>query len=420
MKSVLLLCVGVWLSFTASAMDHKHKPGTKASQLQQCLDATALPSVHCGQVPTPLFGQEGEAWFVFVQNSHVYVSRSDDGGATFQPPVAVNAVPERIYSDGENRPKIAQGLKGEIYISWTHKSEGKYAGHIRFSRSVDGGRTFSAPIIVNDDRAPISHRFDAMVVDQRGDIAIAWIDKRDLALAKKSGKPYAGAAIYYAVSKDQGRSFEPNKKLSDHSCECCRIAMSVDAYGRVVALWRHVYPINVRDHAIAYLDDETNSARPFPVRATNDEWQVEGCPHHGPDLSVGMHNKIHLTWFTQGERNKGLMYGRFDMEKQAIEHEHLLDAQGGSSRPQVLALAGTLYTAWKRYNGKETELVVSRSLDNGNSWSALEIMATTENGSDHPQLVAKGNAVLLSWHTLAEGYRLLPVLDDKQQVTHAH
>lgn len=409
MKRILLFCMGAWLSFSVMAMDHKSKSGSKESLLQQCQGEAALPSVHCGQTPAPLFGVDGKAWFVFVQHGHVYVSQSDDSGANYLPPVAVNPVPERIYSDGENRPKIAQGSAGEIYISWTHKSEGKYAGHIRFSRSLDGGKTFSAPVTVNDDLAPISHRFDSMVVDQRGDIAVSWIDKRDQAAAMKAGNPYAGAAIYYAISKDQGRSFEPNRKLSDHSCECCRIAMGVDAYGRVIALWRHVYPTNIRDHGIAYLDDESNTTRTFPIRATNDEWQVEGCPHHGPDLSVGPDNKIHLTWFTQGIRNKGLMYGRFDLERQVMEHEYALDTRGGSSHPQVMALGGVVYTAWKRFNGKETELVVSRSSDNGDNWSTPEIMAITANGSDHPLLVAKEKKVLLSWHTLAEGYRLLPI-----------
>ncbi|MCW8945295.1 MAG: glycoside hydrolase [Sedimenticola sp.] len=420
MQRVLLFCLGVWLSADVLAMDHKHKPGSSGSQLKQCQGVATLPSIHCGQTPAPLLGEDGKAWFVFVQNGHIYVSQSVDEGKTFLPPVAVNTIPELIYSDGENRPKIAQGQQGEIYISWTQKAEGKYAGHIRFSRSLDGGKTFTAPIMVNDDLAPISHRFDSMVVDQRGDISIAWIDKRDLAAAKKTNKPYAGAAIYYAVSKDQGRSFEPNKKLADHSCECCRIAMDVDAYGRVIALWRHVYPTNIRDHAIAYLNDESNSASPFPVRATNDEWQVEGCPHHGPDLSVGRDNKIHLTWFTQGARNKGLMYGRFDMETQLIEREHTLDIKGGSSRPQVVTSAGTVYTAWKRFNGTETELVVSRSIDNGDSWSAPEIIAETASGSDHPMFVTQGKEVSLSWHTLAEGYRILPVLTSNQHASHTH
>lgn len=393
----------------AQAATHKHPKSPVDSLLKECQGVNALPSPNCGRTPTPAFAKDGRLWMAFVQNSHVYVTHSNDLGQSFKPPMVVNRVPEVIYSDGENRPKLMLGPQGNIYVSWTQKSQGRYAGHIRFARSVDGAKSFEEPLTVNDDLAPISHRFESMAVDSQGRIYITWIDKRDLAKAKKSKVKYTGAAIYYALSEDHGRSFAFNRKVADHSCQCCRIAMDVDANDDVIAMWRHVYPVNIRDHAITRLRVDTLPISGMPVRATNDGWQVEGCPHHGPDLAVGNGNKAHMAWFTQGKKNTGLMYGRFDLASQSLDVQHSIDAASTASRPQVAVAAGRVYTAWKIFNGDKTELRVRISDDDGLTWSAPHTMAQTADGSDFPVLLTHGDKVYVSWHTRAEGYQLIQV-----------
>jgi len=397
------------VSSVQAAMQHKHGGAAAASLLPECQGTSSLPSPHCSQTPTPAFDRDGRLWLAFTQNGHIYVTYSDDLGQSFEPPVAVNRAPEAIYSDGENRPKLALGPGGEIYVSWTHKSKGRFAGQVRFARSVNGAKSFDAPLTVNDDLAPISHRFDSMVVDGQGRIYITWIDKRDQEKAKKAGKAYTGAALYYAVSVNDGRSFAFNRKLVDHSCQCCRIAMAVDDSDQVLVLWRHIYPVNIRDHAITRLDMDSMPITGAPVRATDDDWRIDSCPHHGPDLSAGDNDKAHMVWFTKGIKNRGLMYGRFDMAGQALDLQHSIDASSTASRPRVLNVAGRVITAWKAFTGNVTELRASYSVDNGAHWSAPAVVAQTTNGSDQPFLVAHEDKVYASWHTLAEGYRLIPV-----------
>ncbi len=360
-RTLFWLLANLLVLATGQAAEHGHgKAANAQSLLPACQDPAALPSVHCGQAPTPAFDRDGRLWLAFAQHGHVYLTHSDDLGASFSTPAAVNRVPEAIYSDGENRPKLALGPAGEFYLSWSQRIPGRYAGNIRFARSLDGGLSFSEPITVNDDSAPISHRFDALTVDGQGRIYLLWIDKRDLAASKQAGAEYAGAAIYYALSEDRGGHFAFNRKLADHSCECCRIALDLDKDDQVVALWRHVYPVNIRDHAIARLGPDTPSIQGMPVRATDDAWQIDGCPHHGPSLSLTAGHKAHLAWFTQGERNQGLMYGRFDLASRQLELQRPIEASAGASRPQVLATPQRVYTAWKSFNGEVTELRAER------------------------------------------------------------
>src|SRR5574343_1660647 len=187
------------------------------------------------------FDDNGRLWLARVVGQQIFVSQSANAGRSFGEAVAVNRAPELISADGEARPQIA-AVGQRIYVSWTQALPQPFAGHIRFAVSEDGGKAFAEPVTVNDDSRPITHRFNAMLANASG-VTLAWIDKRD-----GTGNPdYSGAAIYTARSTDGGRSFEPNRKLADHSCECCRIALAADTDGTPVALWRQIFGKNTRD-----------------------------------------------------------------------------------------------------------------------------------------------------------------------------
>ena len=241
---------------------------------------------------TAVFDGNGRLWQASIRGRHVYVSHSDDRSATLSTPVKVNAEPEDILGDGENRPKILV-RNGVVYVSYTQGLAKPMSGDIRFSRSLDGGKTFSAPLTVNDNREIISHRFEAMAVNDKGQVFLAWLDKRDLSAAQAQGQAYRGAAVYVAQSDDGGVSFRPNLKAADHSCECCRVEMALDRDGIPVILWRHVFGKNTRDHALLKLDGQS-----VMQRASQDGWELDACPHHGPTLSIGEDGIYHLAWFT--------------------------------------------------------------------------------------------------------------------------
>ena len=77
-----------------------------------------LASIHCGEAPSAMLTPEGELWAAFVQDEHVYVTRSADYGNSFSQPVRVNPVAENIEFNGENRPKIIVEDQN-VFLSWT-------------------------------------------------------------------------------------------------------------------------------------------------------------------------------------------------------------------------------------------------------------------------------------------------------------
>ncbi len=143
---------------------------------------------HCAKTMSSVFDTHGRLWSAWVSGQYLYVNYSDDKGLTFSPAVKVNAVAEKIAAGGEHRPKIKVSNKGFVFVSWTKKLDKRFTGNIRFSRSVDGGKSFTTAVTVNDNREIISHRFDTLGVNKEGDIYISWLDKRDKQKADRENR----------------------------------------------------------------------------------------------------------------------------------------------------------------------------------------------------------------------------------------
>lgn len=358
------------------------------------------------QTPLPVsvaFDAEGALWRVRSDGEHVLVDRSLDEGRSFDAPRRINPAPERIATSGDNRPKLAIARDGTLHVSYTRMGERPFSGDIRLSRSEDGGARFSAPITVNEDRQPISHRFDAPIVDGDGNLHLVWIDKRDEHAAVNEGGAYAGAALYHAIVDSGGRRTGPDTRLVHHSCECCRIALALDTDGTPVVFWRHVFDGNVRDHAAMRLD-----GRDSPRRVTHGQWEVEACPHHGPALAIEADGTRHFAWFDNGPRARGLFHALSrDGGATLSEPMPVGEPARRPAHPALLATDGAVWLAWREMDGDAMRLQVMHSADGGRQWSDPATAATTADAADHPQLVAWGDRVLLSWNTATDGHRLI-------------
>ena len=306
---------------------------------------------------------------------------------------------DAISADGENRPKIAFGPNGQVVVSYTRPLEKPYTGWIRMLRSSDGGATFSAPFTVHRDTQEITHRFESIAFDAKGDLHVVWIDKRDL---QTSGKGYVGAALYKAISTDGGQTFGADTKVADHTCECCRIALAQGPDGKLRALWRHVYGASTRDHAFANLSDSAPNAI---QRASFDEWNVQACPHHGPGLAradASTNPGYHAVWFgirkEKGTDVAAVRYARLAPDGQPMANtvRALPDAQ--AEHADVAALGEKVAIVWRSFAGKETSLKAWLSKDGGKTFE-VRLLATAQGNNDHPRLVSDNARMVVVWRT---------------------
>jgi hypothetical protein len=358
----------------------------------------------------------GKLWRASVRDGIVMVDYSIDLAKSFSPAVKVNSVPQKIGADGEARPKIAISPEGHIYLTWTEALKTPFSGYIWFARSINAGKSFEKPQIVHTDRSEITHRFDALHIAPDGKITVTWVDKRDLLAAKAVNKKYDGAAIYYSVSSDKGVSFQPEKKLADNSCECCRIVTTNKPDGTVVAMWRHVFEGSERDHNIAEIPKA--DLKPEPHRATFGHWKIDGCPHHGAALAAGATGKdwwgYHMAYFEGNDANPGLYYSRMDgvawassTAKKFGNHHH----QAG--HPAILSISGQkeeelVWLVWREVEAKSYKIMGMFSDSGGRNWGDAKMLASTSEKADYPTLISNGKQVYLSWNTL-KGYQLVPL-----------
>lgn len=371
-----------------------------------------LVSVHCGGAPSASIDESGRLWVVFVQAKHVYVAHSDDKGAHYSAPVRVNEVAEDTEFNGENRPKIVLAPGGEILLSWTTKTSSNFTGLIRFSRSTDGGKSFEPPRTINDDGLETGHRFDSLFLTASGKLYLTWIDKRDMEAALARGDVYPGAAIYYSVSQDFGATFSPNYRVSQNSCECCRIAMAPQGDDNVAILWRQIYDSEIRDHAIAVLNSQGEVSG--LERATVDDWYIDACPHHGPSMVQSVTaDQYHMAWFSAGDLHKGIYYARYALSSASSDQLLLVDATPGAGHPALALFDGELFMVWKGFNGVATQLNMRRSTDDGKTWSPVQVLFNTEHASDHPLLLSSAEGVYVSWSTSEFGYVFEELSDGK-------
>jgi BNR repeat-like domain len=158
-------------------------------------------------------------WSGYHQNGQakgpvdLYVSKSSDGGATWTNQVLdVSASPPdcSAYFCGwaylGAQLTLASDEAGTLYAMWNAGSVDKGPERIFFSRSEDGGATWSPRADVSRAPAGAAHAFPAVAAGAPGDVRISWMDARNGPLWN----------VYYRRSGDGGRSFTAEADLSTY------------------------------------------------------------------------------------------------------------------------------------------------------------------------------------------------------------
>lgn len=195
----------------------------------------------------PVVGPGGElyvAWddYGTTPGGQLVLAKSIDGGVTFNGlPGGVKVVAPTTIGFGAVPPNYSTNTggacpraigpgpyidvdrsgtpsNGNLYMVWNDEQPLGGTMHIYFSRSVDGGNTWSAASRL-DTGNPRDSWEPALAVDQsNGMVTVAWYDRRDDA----SNKLYR---VYYTQSADGGQTFLPaqlglTEQQSDPTLDC--------------------------------------------------------------------------------------------------------------------------------------------------------------------------------------------------------
>ena len=158
------------------------------------------------------------------QQRHQYATgisytKSTDGGRTFSPPSTIASfVDAAVIGDNtgignvrtNDFPMVATGPDGSIHVAYDAQPAllGPDRSDIFYVRSTDHGRTFSAPIRLNDDSTHTTQMLPSIAVTPAGAIGVRWWDRRN--------DPNFDSLtdVYMTISQDGGNTFGPNFRVS--------------------------------------------------------------------------------------------------------------------------------------------------------------------------------------------------------------
>lgn len=391
-----MLCATLALSLPVFA--HEEHGAAVAAPAVACEKAV----IECARSATPVFGPNGRVWLVWSFGDVVYVSASTDGGATFPSVHAVTEKMPTLDDNSEARPRLTLLADGSLLLTFTQR-DSHYTGRLYTARSVNEGLTFSTPQPMLNEAG---QRFGTPLLLPSGRVVLAWLDLRNNKAAKARGQSYKDTGVAVAWSDDNAKSFQGKAILADYSCDCCRMAAAVGPDGHAVFAWRHVFDGTTRDHAMARLNDD-GTFGPLQ-RIAVDGWKIDACPMHGPSVSIGADGTWQAAWFTGSEGKAGLYYARSSNQGTTFSTPQAFgNAAKKPTRPQVVAGPGkNVWRAWKEFDGQITTVQTQHSGDGGETWGSATEVASTQGASDHPQLLAYGDDVYLSWLTRLDGYSL--------------
>lgn len=377
----------------------------------------SAPEVDAAE-PAVATAPDGGVYFVWVEHGEkkqadVYIQKFSAEGKAVGEKVRVNPQAGQATAWRGDQPTIVVGADGAINIGWTARvaSADKPANDIMFSVSRDGGKTFGAPVKVNDDTLPADKGMHSLAVDKSGKVYLVWLDERYLKAnghhsnlspeftargfryekahdekkhtnQKPAQHGEANREVYISVSKDGGKTFSPNKKIANEACPCCKTAVAAAPDGRVYIGWRQVLEGDFRHIAVASSTDGENFT---PTKIVSDDgWQIAGCPVSGASLAIGKNNALNVLWFSAGQKGQTGVYRAESTDGGSNFSPRTLVSEGGAFGTPVLT------------DGENTDSAIV--WNTGDKLYANDLQATKEIGQGELPSAA------LSGHRLYVGF----------------
>jgi hypothetical protein len=358
-------------------------------------------------------------WAATVETgTNFYAAVSGDGGLTFGAPVRVNDVEGDARVAGEQPPRVALG--DEIVVAWVSRLTG--TSRVRLAKSSDGGRTFAPATTAHSEGLAGARGWQSIAIDRDNLVHAAWLDGRESAKAAAANPspaaspPAAGGShamhkstrqdIYHSVWRRDGTQVEA--RVATDVCFCCKTSVATAPDGAAYVAFRHIYPVNLRDMAVAR---STDGGRTFgaPVRVSEDHWQINACPEDGPSIAVGADGTLHIAWPTIIENasamRKAIFYSYSTDRGQTFAPRLRVDANDDASRtaahPQLAFVGSRVVIVWDESgtSGRRVRASEITSTAPG-SWSPTIGSPIDVSGDDpavYPAVAAASGVPVVAW-----------------------
>ena len=285
-------------------------------------------------------------------NYQIFFTRSSDGGATFSAPMNISNDPR-----GAGSPYMAVDSGGNINVAWV-SSPTVVPYIISFSRSSDGGATFSTPIAVSSRP---SYR-PQVAVDSAGNINVAWTEGFN-----------GPVDVVFSRSSDGGATFTAPKVISYLSEVDLGFRMALDSKGNLYAVW------DTQPYGNIYLSHSSDGGATFSYTAITNN--TSGTGPQGQQIAIDSSDNINVVWniFFSRSSDGGATFST---------PQNLSNDLGNSYASQIATdSSGNINVVWQDNTPGNYDIFFTRSSDGGATFSTPENLSNDPGDSGNPQIV---------------------------------
>lgn len=302
-------------------------------------------------------------------------------------------------------PHLAVTEDGAVWAHWLQKSaQATYAYDVVMVRSRDHGKTWSSPVLVNNDGKPAEHGFVSLWPATRDSLGVAWLDGRDAASSDDHAghDAHGGAMTLRAARFDAQLQRRAEVRLDAMACDCCQTDVAMTARGPLL-VFRDRTPEEIRDIAVTRLQGDTWTT-PHAVHA--DRWTMPACPVNGPAIAA-RGNDVIVGWYTAAGDVPTLKLARSADAGDTFAAPITLDqGEAVQGRVDVAFDADTTWVLWLREDAKGQSLQLARyAADLSRELQRGEVarLHGRGRGTGFPQLALRDGAAYVVWTDVIDG-----------------
>jgi hypothetical protein len=322
------------------------------------------------------------------------------------PPARVNTRDGEIWGFAVSKPELAIAADGTIHVAYPANARRKGGGSLlvaRYTRSLDGGRTFERGRTLNspakNDLSAVmhggfaaAHAFGTLATAGEADVHVYWIDTRNMAPQDTAG------AIFAVTSRNGGKTFSADSPVyATAVCPCCQLA-AVASDGNILLGSRAVSAEGFRDGAVSVSADHGRHYGER-VRLGNGRWKIDGCPLKRIAIAAAG-PMVFAAWYTAGEDPAGVWFSRSGDGGRTFAAPIVMHPDAAvADAPSVAAGAdGQVYVAWHGKTGGDRRVFLRASMDQGVVFSPVQELPAPAGVASYPEIVAApGGGALIAW-----------------------
>jgi hypothetical protein len=265
---------------------------------------------------------------------------------------------------------------------------------IHMSWSVDGGTTWTTPVMPHHDGTTTQHGFATLFPMPTARLGVIWLDGRATADPENDNMSVR-AATFDRTGHQLSESL-----VDDRVCDCCPTAAAAIGDG-AIAIYRDRSATEVRDIAAARL---VNGAWTPPALVHADNWKIEACPVNGPAIST-RDRDVAVAWMT-ADGEQGHAFAAFSSDAGATFGAPIrLDEAGSLGRVGIaLVDSSTAYATWIEFSSGKAQWLVRRIDRSGQRGPTQAVGGlTADRASGYPRIARSGGELLFAWTETVSG-----------------